>query len=76
MIELWFGCVTVITLNNKINRVHEPALRIILNDHRSSFKSLLVEDHSFNIDKKSLEYLAVEAFKVKMDFLLIMKERT
>ena len=26
------------TLNNKINRVHEQALRIISNDHKSSFK--------------------------------------
>ena len=59
-----------ITLNNKTNRVHKPALRIIYNDHRSNFKSLLVKDHFFNIQEKNLQYLAAEAFKVKRDLVL------
>ena len=37
------------TLNNIINKVHERALRIIYNDHNSSFKSLLKKETSFTI---------------------------
>ena len=53
------------TLNNKINRIHERALRIVYNGYRSNFKELLEWDHSFTIHERNIQYLAIEAYKVK-----------
>ena len=49
------------TLNNKINRIHEQALRIVYNDYKSNFKELLERDHSFTIHERNIQYLAIEA---------------
>ena len=64
------------TLNNKSNRVHERVLKIGFNDHRSSFKQLLVKDHSFSIHEKNLQYLAVETFKVNMGLFPVTMRKT
>ena len=41
----------------------------------SSFKFLLAKDHFFTIHEKNVQYLSVEAFKVKMGLSpVIMKE--
>ena len=53
------------TLNNKINRIHKQALKIVYNDYKSNFKELLEWDHSFAIHERNLKYLATEAYKVK-----------
>ena len=53
------------TLSNKIDRIQERALRIVYNDYRSNFKELLEQDHSFIIQKRNIQYLAIEAYKVK-----------
>ena len=53
------------TLNNKINRIQERALRIVYNDYKSNFKELLERDHSFTIHERNMQYLAIEAYKVK-----------
>ena len=53
------------TLNNKINRIHERALRIVYNDYKSNFKELLERDHSFTIHERNIQYLSIEAYKVK-----------
>ena len=53
------------TLNNKINRIHERALRIVYNDYKSNFKKLLERDHSFTIHERNVQYLSIEAYKVK-----------
>ena len=37
------------TLNNKINRLHERALRIVYSDYKSSFNTLLEKDGFFSI---------------------------
>ena len=52
-------------LNNKINNIHERALRIVYHDKISSFKILLKRDKSTSIYMKKLQYLATELFKVK-----------
>ena len=54
-----------IRLNNKINNIHERALRIVYHDKISSFKTLLNRDKSKSIHMKNLQYLATELFKVK-----------
>ena len=53
------------SLNNKINNLHERALRIVYQDKKSSFETLLKRDKSVSIHIKNLQYLATEIFKVK-----------
>ena len=56
------------TMNNKINRLHERALRIVYKDeiHENlSFKDLLDIDGAVSIHNRNLQKLAIEMFKVK-----------
>ena len=53
------------TLNNRINRLHERALRIAYKDTNSSFEKLLELDHSVCIHHRNLQKLATEMFKTK-----------
>ena len=53
------------SLNNKVNHIHERALRIVYQYFQSSFSALLVKGNSFTI--KNLQLLAIEIFKVKMN---------
>ena len=52
-------------MNHKNNRIHQRALRIAYNDYQSNFKELLGRDHSFTIHERNIQYLAIEAYKVK-----------
>ena len=51
-------------LNNKINSIHERALRITYQDHLSTFHELLNKDNSVSIHHKNLQVLATEMFKI------------
>ena len=51
------------TLNNKINRLQERALRIIYSDYKSLFCELLEKDKSFSIHHKLIQSLAIEIHK-------------
>ena len=55
-------------LNNKINNMHERALRIVYQDKNSFFENLLKRDtlKKFIIHIKKLQYLATELFKVNV----------
>ena len=55
------------TLNNRINNIHERALRLTYKDNQSSFKELLEKDHSVTVHHKILQALVTEIFKVKND---------
>ena len=55
------------TLNNRINYIHERALRLTYKDNQSSFKELLENDHSGTVNHKNLQVLVTEIFKVKND---------
>ena len=51
------------TINNKINRLHERALRIVHSDFKSSFEGLLVKGNSFSIHERNIQSLAIEIYK-------------
>ena len=53
------------TLNNKINRIHERALRMVYDDDISNFTDLLQRDGAFTIHQRNIQSLAIEMFKVK-----------
>ena len=53
--------------NYKLNRLQERALRLIYNDHISSFKELLSKDGTFTIHEQNIHSLAIEMFKVLID---------
>ena len=59
---IWMFCSR--KLNNRINRIHERALRIVYNDNEASFQELLDYDCSVTIHQKNLQCLAIEMFKV------------
>ena len=53
-----------LTMNNKINRLHERCLRIVHSDKTSSFEKLLEKDGSVTINTRNLQNSCTEIFKV------------
>ena len=51
------------TLNHKINRIHERALRTVYSDYNSSFNELLDKDGSFTIHQRYVQSLAIKIFE-------------
>ena len=54
------------TLNNKINGIHEQALRIVYRDKTSNFTDLLQKDNAVIVHQKKLQVRATEIYKVKI----------
>ena len=52
-------------LNNRINRLHERALRIVYKNSDLTFQELLDLDGSFTIHHRNLQKLATEMYKIK-----------
>ena len=52
-------------LNNRINTLHERALRIVYQNNDLTFQELLEKDGSVTIHDRNLQKLAIEMFKVK-----------
>ena len=50
-------------LNNKINKLHLRALRIVYRDYTSSFEELLKIDGSCSIHQNNIKFLATEIYK-------------
>ena len=70
---IWMFCSR--TMNARINRIHERALRIVYNDYKSSLDELLIKDNSFTIHHRNIQTLGIEIYKVINDISPeIMKE--
>ena len=52
-------------LNNKINKIHERALRLAYQNKNLSFSELLELDNAVSIHQRNLQVLVTEIFKVK-----------
>ena len=52
------------TLNNKINKLHERALRLVYDNRQLTFEELLNMDKSVTIHRINLQVLATELYKV------------
>ena len=50
-------------INNKFNRLHERALRIVYSGFKSSFEGLLMKDNSLSIRERNIQSLAIEIYK-------------
>ena len=57
-----------IDLNNKINCIHERALRITHKDKYSTFQEQLKKDNSVSIHHRNVQKLAIEIYKVLHGF--------
>ena len=60
---IWMFCSR--KMNNKINFIHERALRLVYDDYLLSFNDLLKRDNSVNIHHRNIQRVAIEMFKVK-----------
>ena len=52
-------------INNRINSIHERALRVVYRDYNAGFSELLSKDKSVTIHQRNLQLLATEIFKTK-----------
>ena len=52
-------------MNNRINKLHERALRFVYNDYISSYDALLKKDGSVCIHCKNIRSVALEMYKIK-----------
>ena len=52
-------------LNNRINNLHERALKILYKDKKSDFETLLKNGKFVTIHVRNLHYLVTEIYKVK-----------
>ena len=52
-------------LNNKINKLHERALRLVYINENLTFQDLLELDNSVTVHQKNLQRLAIEMYKAK-----------
>ena len=52
-------------LNQRINKLHERALRVVYKNSNLTFEQLLENDKSFTIHERNLQKLAIEMYKVR-----------
>ena len=48
---------------NKMNKIHERALRIIHKDITSNFECLLIKSNSMSVHQRNLQLLLIEIYK-------------
>ena len=60
---VWMFCSR--TMNNKINHIHERALRLVYQDYSTTFEGLLKKDNSLTFHQRNIHQVAIEMYKVK-----------
>ena len=50
-------------INDKINKLHEKALRVVYNDTITSFVEILVKDETFTVHHQNIRSLAIKMYK-------------
>ena len=58
---IWMFCGKI--ANGIADRVHKRALRILLDDHESTFEALLAKNNEINIHTQNLRVLMIEIYK-------------
>ena len=53
-------------LNNRINNIHERALRIVFRDYESTFQQLLKQNKSVSMHQGNLQIFATKFLQQKM----------
>ena len=61
-------------INNRVNSLHESALRVVYRDYNATFSELLSKDKSVTIHQRNLQLLATEIFKTKNELNPIIME--
>ena len=61
-------------LNNRINNIPKPALRIVYRDYDSTFQQLLKKNNSVSIHRGNLHLLATKIFKTRNDLNPVIRE--
>ena len=59
-------------VSNKINYIHERALRVVYNDSNSNFEELLIKSKSVTIHHRNVQQLAIETLIKYFNLQLIM----
>ena len=54
----------LLTVNNRINRLHKWSLRIANDDYTSSFEQLIEKDNTTNNHQQNLNTLATEMYVI------------
>ena len=63
---VWMFCSRI--SNNRINHLHERALRIVYNDHSSKFEDRLVKNNSFSIHHKEHSLVSNRIIKREVNY--------
>ena len=59
------------TMNNKMNRILEKALRLVYSNYSSNYNELLKKGGSFSIHERNIQTLAIEYTSFFMVFLQV-----
>ena len=57
-----------------IKKIHERAIKVVLNDHFSDFKTMLLNMNDITIHHRNIQTLMTELFKIKYDLALSMMD--
>ena len=63
------------SLNNRLKNLHERTLRIVYQDQKLHFQTLLRNDKSVTVYLRNLHYLTTEVYKVKNNISTDITER-
>ena len=57
------------TLNHRINRLYEKAVRVAYDDYSSDFEKLLENDDTISIQTRNLKTIPIQMYKINVYFV-------